>query len=85
MTIIQANVHSFCPLFFQGVSSETGYDWTSISEEEKGHVTTKSVEVTVDPSSTTLVFQAVGKCATSTVFTQLVKVTHQSVAQDLQS
>ena len=82
MTIIQVRCSIFLPLIFQGVSSETGYDWTSISEEEKGHVRTKSVEVTVDPSSTTLVFQAVGKCASSTVFTQLVKVTHQSVAQE---
>ena len=57
------------PPCLSGVSAETGYDWAALSDYEKGPVQQRFNGATVGPNESVTVFQALGKCGESTIYT----------------
>ena len=59
-----------------GVSVETGYDWTEVSESTKNEQVTVEVKATVRPGYILQIKQATGKCGDNKSNTELFKIVH---------
>ena len=59
-----------------GVSVETGYDWTEVSESTKNEQVTVEVKATVRPGYILQIKQATGKCGDNKSNTELFKIIH---------
>ena len=59
-----------------GVSVETGYDWTEVSESTKNEQVTVEVKATVRPGYILQIKQATGKCGDNKANTELFKIVH---------
>ncbi len=59
-----------------GVSTTTGYDWTSVSESTMNEQVTIEVKAHVDPGYILQIKQAEGKCDGSHAKTELFKIVH---------
>ena len=59
-----------------GVSVETGYDWTEVSESTKNEQVTVEVKASVRPGYILQIKQATGKCGDNKSNTELFKIVH---------
>lgn len=62
----------------QGVSATTGYDWTSLDEEEKTTTRTYNVDVLVPAGLKVHIEEVLGTCGGSSVHTQMFRVLDDS-------